>query len=160
MRVELVYMQYNLSDGQALFWCFALIILSMVSLYTLFLCSVWQQAWFCFQLVLKNFCQNQGFCSYIKKSVWYHKRSEIKLHLLQMQSYIVLCMKLAWKILFCSSVIFFFCFLLWLSSVTIPDQFLYQIFYTAFFSRSSMSRFLRKYLYFLGFFHCLFFKLK
>ena len=33
--VELVYMQYNVSDSQALFWCSALIILEMASLDTL-----------------------------------------------------------------------------------------------------------------------------
>ena len=40
MRVELVYMKYNISDNQALFWCFVLIILRMASLDTLFLCFV------------------------------------------------------------------------------------------------------------------------
>ena len=39
MRVELVYMQYNISDSQALFWCSVLIILEMASLDTLFLYS-------------------------------------------------------------------------------------------------------------------------
>ena len=38
MRVELVQMQYNISDSQALFWCFILIILRMTSLDTT-LCS-------------------------------------------------------------------------------------------------------------------------
>ena len=33
--VELVYMQYNISDSQALFLCFVLIILEMASLDTL-----------------------------------------------------------------------------------------------------------------------------
>ena len=45
VTVELVYMQYNISDSQALF-CFVLI-LRMASLDTLFLCSVGQQAWLC-----------------------------------------------------------------------------------------------------------------
>ena len=44
VRVELVCMQYNISDSQALFWCFVLIILRMASLDTIFLCSVGQQA--------------------------------------------------------------------------------------------------------------------
>ena len=42
MRVELVYMQYDISDSQALFWCSALIIWQMASLDTLFLCSAGQ----------------------------------------------------------------------------------------------------------------------
>ena len=46
VRVELVYMQYNISDSQALFWCFA-IVLEMASIDTLFLCSAGQQAWLC-----------------------------------------------------------------------------------------------------------------
>ena len=32
VTVKLVYMQYNISDNQALFWCFVLIILIMASL--------------------------------------------------------------------------------------------------------------------------------
>ena len=58
MIVELVYMQYNISDSQVLFWCFVLIILRVASLGTLFLCSVVQQAWLSSQLayiVLKFF---------------------------------------------------------------------------------------------------------
>ena len=43
VRVELVYMQYNLSDR---LFCFVLI-LRMASLDTFFLCSVGQQAWIC-----------------------------------------------------------------------------------------------------------------
>ena len=46
VRVELVYMQYNVSDSQALFWCF-LLILRMDSLDTFLLCSLGQQAWLC-----------------------------------------------------------------------------------------------------------------
>ena len=61
---EKFYMQCNISDSQALFWCFALIILRMATLDTLFLCFVGQQAWLCFQLVLNFFCKNQGFSSY------------------------------------------------------------------------------------------------
>ena len=41
--VRVVYMQYNTSDSQPLFWCFVLIILKP-SLDTSFLCSVGQQA--------------------------------------------------------------------------------------------------------------------
>ena len=37
--VRVVYMQHNISDSQALFWCFGLIILK-ASLGTLFLCAV------------------------------------------------------------------------------------------------------------------------
>ena len=47
MRVELVYMQYNISDSQALLWCSVVIILGMASLDTLFLCSKGKQAWLC-----------------------------------------------------------------------------------------------------------------
>ena len=61
VRVKLVYMQYNISDSQALF-CFVLI-LRMASLDTLFLCSVEQQAWLCSYIL----CQNQGFCTYKKE---------------------------------------------------------------------------------------------
>ena len=43
--VDLVYMQYNISDSQALFQCFVLIILRMASLGTLFLHFVGQQVW-------------------------------------------------------------------------------------------------------------------
>ena len=43
MRLELVDMQYNISDNQALFW-FSVNILEKVSLDTLFLCSAGQQA--------------------------------------------------------------------------------------------------------------------
>ena len=45
-RLEVVYMQYNISDSQGLFWC-SVIILEMASLDTLFWCSAGQQAWFC-----------------------------------------------------------------------------------------------------------------
>ena len=38
VRVELVYMQYNISDSQALFWCFV-IVLEMARIDTSFLCS-------------------------------------------------------------------------------------------------------------------------
>ena len=55
VRVELVYMQFNISDSQALF-CFVLI-LRMASLDTLFLCYVGQQALFCSYIL----CQNQVF---------------------------------------------------------------------------------------------------
>ena len=44
---ELVYMQCNINDSQALFWCSDLIILEMASQDTLFLCSAGQQAWLC-----------------------------------------------------------------------------------------------------------------
>ena len=45
-ETKLVYLQYNISDSQALFWC-SVIILEMASLDTLFLCSAGQQAWLC-----------------------------------------------------------------------------------------------------------------
>ena len=45
--VELVSIQYNINDNQALFWCFDLFILRTASLDTLFLYSVRQQAWLC-----------------------------------------------------------------------------------------------------------------
>ena len=41
--VRVVYMQYNVSERQALFWCFVLIILK-ARVDTSFLCSVGQQA--------------------------------------------------------------------------------------------------------------------
>ena len=47
VRVELVYMQYGISDNEALFWCFVLNILRMSSLGILFLISVGQQTWLC-----------------------------------------------------------------------------------------------------------------
>ena len=43
-RTSLHAVQYN--DSQALSWRFALIILRMASLDTLFLCSVGEQTWF------------------------------------------------------------------------------------------------------------------
>ena len=43
----IVYMQDNISDSQALFWCSLLIILEMASLDTLFLCFAEQQVWLC-----------------------------------------------------------------------------------------------------------------
>ena len=55
MTVELVYMQYNISDSQALFSSFALTILKMAGLDTFLLCSVGQQAWLCSWLVVKFF---------------------------------------------------------------------------------------------------------
>ena len=61
MRVELVYMQYNISGNQALFWYSALIILEMASLNTLFLCSAAQQAWLFSQFVLKFFDKTKAF---------------------------------------------------------------------------------------------------
>ena len=42
-----VYMRYNISDSQALLWCFVLIILEMASVDTLFLCSAEEEAWLC-----------------------------------------------------------------------------------------------------------------
>ena len=47
VRVELVYMQYSISDNEALFWCFVLNILRMSSSGILFLISVGQQTWLC-----------------------------------------------------------------------------------------------------------------
>ena len=47
VRVELVYMQYSISDNEALFWWFVLNILRMSSLGILFLISVGQQTWLC-----------------------------------------------------------------------------------------------------------------
>ena len=57
--VEPVYMQYDISDSQALL-CF-LLILRMVSLNTLFLCSVGQQAWLCSYLVFKLYAKIKAF---------------------------------------------------------------------------------------------------
>ena len=54
-------MQYNISDSQALFWCFALIILRMASLDTLLLCSACLTLFLALFLIC-FFCQNQGFC--------------------------------------------------------------------------------------------------
>ena len=68
MRLELVYMQYNISDSQALFWCFV-IILEMASLDTLLLGHFVQsdsKPDFVLSLFL-IFYQNQGFCSYKKR---------------------------------------------------------------------------------------------
>ena len=45
--VKLVYMQYNIEDSQALFWCSVLIILEMARRGTLLLCSAGQQACLC-----------------------------------------------------------------------------------------------------------------
>ena len=61
MRLERVYMQYNINDSQALFWCSVLIILEMASLDTLFLCSAGQQPWPCSYLVLKFFIKTKAF---------------------------------------------------------------------------------------------------
>ena len=47
MRVDLDYMQYIISDSQALFWCSVPIILEMASLDTMFLCRAEQQTWLC-----------------------------------------------------------------------------------------------------------------
>ena len=44
---ELVCMQYNISDSQALLWYPVLIILEMASRDTLILCSAGQQVWLC-----------------------------------------------------------------------------------------------------------------
>ena len=69
MRVELVYMQYNKSDSQALFWCSVLIVLEMASLDTLFLCSAGQQVWLCSYLVFKVFTKTKTFVL-IKLFLW------------------------------------------------------------------------------------------
>ena len=66
-------MQYNISDSQALFWCYVLIILRMVSLGTLLWCSVVQQAWLSSYSVF-FVCQNESFWSY-KKIVYLSKHS-------------------------------------------------------------------------------------
>ena len=72
---RLVCMQYNISDSQALFWCFILIILRMASLNTwLFMFSMPD---FVLSFVLILFGQNLGFCSHksalIKNRVYIHQ---------------------------------------------------------------------------------------
>ena len=59
MGAELVYssLQYNVSDSQALFWYFVVIILRMAGLETLFLCSAGQQVWLCSKFALKFFAK-------------------------------------------------------------------------------------------------------
>ena len=47
VRVELIYMQYNISDSEALLSCSVFTILEMASLDILFVCSARQQAWLC-----------------------------------------------------------------------------------------------------------------
>ena len=61
VRVELTYMQCNISDRWALFRCSVLIILEMARLDTLFLCSVGQQAWLSSSLVLNFFAKTKTF---------------------------------------------------------------------------------------------------
>ena len=60
MRVELVYVQFNISDTYDLFWCSVLIILEMVRLDILFLYFAGQQTWLCFYLLL-NFLAKPKF---------------------------------------------------------------------------------------------------
>ena len=72
---RLLFMQYNISDSQALFWCFILIILRMASLNTwLFMFSMPD---FVLSFVLILFGQNLGFCSHksalIKNRVYIHQ---------------------------------------------------------------------------------------
>ena len=72
---RLLFMQYNISDSQALFWCFILIILRMASLNTwLFMFSMPD---FVLSFVLISFGQNLGFCSHksalIKNRVYIHQ---------------------------------------------------------------------------------------
>ena len=67
MRVELVYIQCNISDSQALFRCFVLIILRMASLDFLFLCFVRQQACLWSYLVLKYFANIKAFVLFLVK---------------------------------------------------------------------------------------------
>ena len=73
MRVELVYMQYNISDSQVLFWC-SVISFEMASLDTLFLCSARQQAWLFSYLVLNFFTKTKAFVLVklfsLKKECW------------------------------------------------------------------------------------------
>ena len=62
VTVELVYMQYNINDSQALFSCFILI-LRMTSLDT---CGTASQALYVLSLFL-NFMHQKGFCTYKKE---------------------------------------------------------------------------------------------
>ena len=68
-QIELVYMQWTISESQALFWCFVLIILLRMASYdTLLLCSVGQQACFFFHLKL--------FYSFSMKHFYIYKLQE------------------------------------------------------------------------------------
>ena len=69
VRVELVCMQYNISDSQALF-CFVFV-LRMASIDILFLCSVGQEkTWLCSYFAFKFYAKINAFVL-IKKSVLY-----------------------------------------------------------------------------------------
>ena len=61
MRVELVYMQYNISDNQTLIWCSVLVILRVTNLATLFLCYMGNQGWICSWLVVNFFAKIKAF---------------------------------------------------------------------------------------------------
>ena len=63
-RSRLPCMQWNISESQALFWCFVLIILIMASLDTLLSSSLSLTLFLALLLILFFFFQNQGFCSH------------------------------------------------------------------------------------------------
>ena len=77
VTVELVYMQYNISDSQALFSCFVLI-LRMASLDTLF-CGTANLALYVLSLFLNFMSQNQDFCTY-KKECTLHEFTFMNIH--------------------------------------------------------------------------------
>ena len=72
-RLELVYMQYNISDSQALFWS-SVIILEMASQDTLFLGFRGSKPDFVLSLFLILY-QNQSFRSYKKECRRFRKNS-------------------------------------------------------------------------------------
>ena len=73
-------MQYNISDSQALFWWFALIILRMANGKFKYFALMFSLPHFVLSFVL-SFYQNQGFCShktaFIKKIVYIHNGKRI-----------------------------------------------------------------------------------
>ena len=77
---RLVCMQYNVSDSQALFWCFAPIILSMSNRKPIHFALMFSMSDFVLSFAL-FFYQNQGFCSHknslTKKRVYIHKGKRI-----------------------------------------------------------------------------------
>ena len=74
VRPELVYMQYNISDSQALFWC-SVILLEMASLNTISSYVLWDsKPDFVLRLFLILY-QNQDCCSYKKEFRRFRKNS-------------------------------------------------------------------------------------
>ena len=79
MRVELIYMQYNISDYQTLIWCSVLVILRVTNLATLFLSYViWEsKTGFVLSLFLIFFAKIKAFV--LIKSFLY-KEEHISFH--------------------------------------------------------------------------------